>query len=135
VAGISHVINFDAPRQAEDYVHRIGRTGRAGRSGMAVTLINPSERRLVRDIERYTGQQVQVDTIAGLEPKIRDEQPARKPRVSVRHRSPGGNDFRSGAKPAEGYRGGKPKTSGSPYATAQRPDREGAPARRRSFNH
>ena len=135
VAGISHVINFDAPRQAEDYVHRIGRTGRAGRSGFAVTLINPSERRLVRDIERYTGQTVPVDTIPGLEPTIREERPARKPHPTVRHRIPGGNDFRSSAKPAEGYRAGKPKSGGSPFASAQRPDREGSPARRRSFNY
>ena len=39
IPGITHVINFDAPRQAEDYVHRIGRTGRAGRTGVALTLL------------------------------------------------------------------------------------------------
>ena len=79
VAGISHVINFDAPRQAEDYVHRIGRTGRAGRSGMAITLINGKERGLLRDIERYTGEKVRIDTIPGLEPKARiDHEPRRK---------------------------------------------------------
>ncbi|MEO6021525.1 MAG: DEAD/DEAH box helicase, partial [Burkholderiales bacterium] len=77
VAGISHVINFDAPRQAEDYVHRIGRTGRAGRSGIAVTFVHPSERRLVRDIERYTGQPVPVHTIAGLEPKLKQDAPSK----------------------------------------------------------
>jgi len=69
VAGISHVINFDAPRQAEDYVHRIGRTGRAGRSGIAVTLAGYQERHLIRNIERYTGQNIAVDVIPGLEPK------------------------------------------------------------------
>ncbi len=79
VAGISHVINFDAPRQAEDYVHRIGRTGRAGRAGMAFTLVNGRERGLVRDIERYTGEKVQVDVIPGLEPRARiDHEPRRK---------------------------------------------------------
>ncbi|MDD3530128.1 MAG: DEAD/DEAH box helicase [Gallionellaceae bacterium] len=71
VAGISHVINFDAPRQAEDYVHRIGRTGRAGRSGIAVTLVGFRERHLVRNIERYTGQAIEVATIPGLEPTIK----------------------------------------------------------------
>ena len=73
VAGISHVINFDAPRQAEDYVHRIGRTGRAGRTGIAITMINGKERHLVREIERYLGQSVRVDVIAGLEPSPRTE--------------------------------------------------------------
>jgi superfamily II DNA/RNA helicase len=40
VDGITHVINYDLPRQAEDYVHRIGRTGRAGRSGIAISFAN-----------------------------------------------------------------------------------------------
>ena len=79
VAGISHVINFDAPRQAEDYVHRIGRTGRAGRAGMAFTMVHGKERGLVRDIERYTGEKVQIDVIPGLEPRARiDHEPRRK---------------------------------------------------------
>jgi len=69
VAGISHVINYDAPRQAEDYVHRIGRTGRAGRSGTAVTFAGHQERHLIRNIERYTGVDIAVDIIPGLEPK------------------------------------------------------------------
>ncbi|MBI5330231.1 MAG: DEAD/DEAH box helicase [Betaproteobacteria bacterium] len=71
VVGISHVINFDAPHQAEDYVHRIGRTGRAGRSGIAVSLLNWRERHLLRDIERFTGNKPRVDVIPGLEPKER----------------------------------------------------------------
>ncbi|MCP5279309.1 MAG: DEAD/DEAH box helicase [Thiobacillus sp.] len=79
VAGISHVINFDAPRQAEDYVHRIGRTGRAGRAGMAFTMVNGRERGLVRDIERFTGEKVRIDVIPGLEPRARiDHEPRRK---------------------------------------------------------
>ena len=77
VAGITHVINFDLPRQAEDYVHRIGRTGRAGRTGFAVTLVNHSEKHLVRNIERYTGQTVRIDVIAGLEPTARAEKSTR----------------------------------------------------------
>jgi len=79
VAGISHVINFDPPRQAEDYVHRIGRTGRAGRSGVAVTLVNHNERHLLRNIERYTGQSIRIEVISGLEPKAKPD-PARRPR-------------------------------------------------------
>ena len=68
VAGISHVINFDLPRQAEDYVHRIGRTGRAGRTGIAVSLAGMREGGLVRAIERYTGNRIDVHTLPGLEP-------------------------------------------------------------------
>lgn len=68
VATISHVINFDLPRQAEDYVHRIGRTGRAGRTGIAVSFAGMREIGLVRNIERYTGNRIQVHTLPGLEP-------------------------------------------------------------------
>ena len=71
VSGISHVFNFDLPRQAEDYVHRIGRTGRAGREGIAVSFANHDEIRLVRNIERYTTQQIEVGVIAGMEPKLK----------------------------------------------------------------
>src|SRR5690606_37352981 len=78
VAGITHVINFDVPRQAEDYVHRIGRTGRAGRRGMAVTLLRHDEHYRARLIERYTGQPIRIDVIAGLEPRGR-ARPAGKP--------------------------------------------------------
>jgi len=71
VAGISHVINFDLPRQAEDYVHRIGRTGRAGATGIAVSLANHSDRGALRQIERYTGSAIATHVIPGLEPRTR----------------------------------------------------------------
>ncbi|MFV0452687.1 MAG: DEAD/DEAH box helicase [Propioniciclava sp.] len=56
VERISHVVNYDIPTDVESYVHRIGRTGRAGRSGDAISFVTPRERRLLRDIERKTGQ-------------------------------------------------------------------------------
>ena len=71
VPGISHVINFDLPRQAEDYVHRIGRTGRAGASGIAVSFANHAERGTLRNIERFTGAAIPTHTIPGLEPRAR----------------------------------------------------------------
>jgi ATP-dependent RNA helicase DeaD len=58
VERISHVINYDVPNDVEAYVHRIGRTGRAGRSGVAVLFISPRERRMMMEIERYTGQRI-----------------------------------------------------------------------------
>jgi len=69
VPGINLVVNYDAPRQASDYVHRIGRTGRAGRAGIAVTFIGPADRSLVRQIERFTGNKVSMMEIEGLEPR------------------------------------------------------------------
>jgi ATP-dependent RNA helicase DeaD len=69
VKHVSHVVNFDVPADAETYVHRIGRTGRAGREGVAITLAEPREHRLLRNIERQTQQPVeiaQVPTVADL---------------------------------------------------------------------
>jgi len=109
VAGISHVINFDAPRQAEDYVHRIGRTGRAGRAGIAVTFVHGRERGLIRDIERYTGQAVRVDVIPGLEPSARHDKPFAKPRFG----KPGGQKT-WGDKPRGGGYQGKSYASATP---------------------
>jgi superfamily II DNA/RNA helicase len=69
VQGISHAVNFDLPMQAEDYVHRIGRTGRAGRNGLAFTLATHAERHKVRRIEHYIGRTITPEVIVGLEPK------------------------------------------------------------------
>ncbi|MEX2401500.1 MAG: DEAD/DEAH box helicase [Rhodothermales bacterium] len=55
---ISHVINYDTPNQAEDYIHRIGRTGRAETSGDAITFVAKDEESYIRNIERHTGQRV-----------------------------------------------------------------------------
>lgn len=57
---LTHVINYDLPDNAESYVHRIGRTGRAGREGIAITLIQPIDRRKLRLIERHLRQNFNV---------------------------------------------------------------------------
>jgi superfamily II DNA/RNA helicase len=76
VPGINLVVNYDAPRLADEYVHRIGRTGRAGRAGVAVTFLGREDRSLVRQIERFTGNKVSMMEIEGLEPRTRlDAQP------------------------------------------------------------
>jgi len=68
VTGISHVINYDLPRFAEDYVHRIGRTGRAGASGIAISLASINDRNYLDRIERFIGQSLPHHVIPGLEP-------------------------------------------------------------------
>src|SRR6185436_577198 len=60
---LSHVVNYDVPASAEAYVHRIGRTGRAGRAGTAITLAEPREHRLLRAIEGFTRQKIDVATV------------------------------------------------------------------------
>jgi ATP-dependent RNA helicase RhlE len=56
VDDISHVVNYDLPYRAEDYVHRIGRTARAGRKGVAISLVTPMDREVVHSIERLIGK-------------------------------------------------------------------------------
>jgi ATP-dependent RNA helicase DeaD len=57
---LSHVINYDVPSAAEAYVHRIGRTGRIGREGVAITLAEPREHRLLKNIEAFTKQKIEI---------------------------------------------------------------------------
>ena len=77
---ISHVVNYDVPSSPDTYVHRIGRTGRAGREGVAITLVEPREHRLLRDIERTIGQPLQI---AGL-PTVSDLREHRLDRAARR---------------------------------------------------
>jgi superfamily II DNA/RNA helicase len=69
VQGISHVINYDLPKFAEDYVHRIGRTGRAGNTGIAISFASNMDRHILRKIEQFTGNRMEPGVIEGFEPK------------------------------------------------------------------
>jgi ATP-dependent RNA helicase DeaD len=60
ISQLTHVLNFDVPSDPGDYVHRIGRVGRAGREGVAITLAEPREHRLLRNFERLTKQPIEV---------------------------------------------------------------------------
>ncbi len=71
VLTITHVINYDLPKVAEDYVHRIGRTGRAGANGIAISFAAPDDRSQLRQIERFTGNPIQAHVVPGLEPKAK----------------------------------------------------------------
>jgi ATP-dependent RNA helicase RhlE len=66
VEGISHVVNFDLPRNAEDYVHRIGRTARAGHSGVAISLVGPEDGGSVRSIEQLIGRALSAEVGRGI---------------------------------------------------------------------
>jgi len=69
VQGISHVINYDLPKFAEDYVHRIGRTGRAGKTGIAISFASNMDRHILRKIEQFTGNRMEPGVVEGFEPK------------------------------------------------------------------
>jgi ATP-dependent RNA helicase RhlE len=67
IEGISHVVNYDVPRNPEDYVHRIGRTGRAGAEGTAITFMSGGELALVNDIERVLGKKLPRVSMPGFD--------------------------------------------------------------------
>jgi ATP-dependent RNA helicase DeaD len=63
IGHLSHVVNFDVPAAPDAYVHRIGRTGRAGREGVAITLAEPRESRMLRNIEQHTRQKIRIEPV------------------------------------------------------------------------
>jgi ATP-dependent RNA helicase SrmB len=77
VQDITHVFNFDMPRTADIYVHRIGRTGRAGKKGTAISLVEAHDMAILGKVQRYTEQQLKTRVIKGLEPK---NKPAKLPK-------------------------------------------------------
>ncbi|MCI0479092.1 DEAD/DEAH box helicase [Candidatus Uhrbacteria bacterium] len=85
VKGIELVVNFDLPTQAEDYVHRIGRTARAGESGHAIAIATPDQRKEVEAIERLTRMYLPISQAPDLPPPARvSSTPARSPRRPMR---------------------------------------------------
>ena len=80
VPTITHVINYDLPKQAEDYVHRIGRTGRAGRTGIAITFAEVNEYVKVHKIEKYIARKLPELTVEGMEPTRKRKSAGGKPK-------------------------------------------------------
>ncbi|HAP70652.1 MAG TPA: ATP-dependent RNA helicase RhlE, partial [Flavobacteriales bacterium] len=75
---LPHVINYELPNVAEDYVHRIGRTGRAGASGQAISLVGGDEVDYVKGIEKLLGEKLSRDIIPGFEPLDPETAPEKK---------------------------------------------------------
>ncbi|MDY7506919.1 DEAD/DEAH box helicase [Ralstonia wenshanensis] len=100
VPDITHVVNFDLPKQAEDYVHRIGRTGRAGRSGIAINLVNHNDTFQWRRIERFVDRRIDASVVEGLEPKR-----SAKPRTGGPRAGGDRGGYRGNGGNGGGYRG------------------------------
>lgn len=90
ISFLPHVINYDLPNVAEDYVHRIGRTGRAGASGQALSLVTAEEFKQLKDIERLIGQVIPREIIEGFEPteKVPDSKLDTRPAKPKRPKKP-----------------------------------------------
>jgi len=85
IEALPHVVNYDMPHVAEDYVHRIGRTGRAGVEGEAVSLVSPEERPLLAAIERLMNRKVESRTVTGFQVVGPRPAPAHKPHHRPAH--------------------------------------------------
>ena len=79
IPDVSHVVNYDVPIHAEDYVHRIGRTGRAGRTGVSYSIATPLDKKAVAAIEETIGQSVSWLELEGLE----ETKPAAEPKAKA----------------------------------------------------
>jgi len=84
IEDLPHVINYELPGDAEDYIHRIGRTGRAGNEGEAISLVCQEEKSVLKDIERLLKYALQVEFFEGFEPKVWIEKEANKHTIKAK---------------------------------------------------
>jgi len=118
---VSHIFNYDVPLQADDYVHRIGRTGRAGRLGFAATLVTPADKKYIRGLKRICGET--LDWI-GEPPGVSEKQSdgKRKDRGQVsrntrpKRRQPRSNDKSDKPSANEPGHSGRPGSKTKPAA-------------------
>lgn len=108
VEGISHVVNFDTPTFAEDYIHRIGRTGRATATGDAITFVSNQEHKYLKSIERYTDKRFELKRYPGFDYAKRPPTPVKSgEEKSPRDRHDGGHGKRDNhrdRRPSESFR-------------------------------
>ncbi len=131
VTGLSHVFNYDVPMNADDYVHRIGRTGRAGADGRAWMLATSREAKYLDAIEKLTKKPIQVANVGGEQTTDKTSQKASskksdKPaeKSAEKPSAPKKDHKRSDEKPRQEKASGKPKQSDKPVRKAQEPIRQ-----------
>jgi len=112
VPTITHVINYDLPKQAEDYVHRIGRTGRAGRTGIAITFAEVNEYVKVHKIEKYIDRKLPELTVEGMEPTRKRKSAGGKPKGKGGWGDRKSGGWRGDKKPGKEGFGGKSRGEG-----------------------
>ncbi|KVW99052.1 DEAD/DEAH box helicase [Thiobacillus denitrificans] len=130
IEALPFVVNYDLPHNAEDYVHRIGRTGRAGASGEAISLVSESETRYLKDIEKLIGNPIETVIVPGFEPGVADV-----PAYQSRPPRPDRPVERSAERPSTEHRAPRAKPAASrdalfdvPYEPSEAPPAVGTPA-------
>jgi superfamily II DNA/RNA helicase len=96
IKDVPAVFNFDIPFNAEDYVHRIGRTGRAGASGLSFSFVDGDDKRLIADIEKLIKKKVEFTAV-----ELENESPRRGDRFNTGRRAWGEDDDKRDERPAE----------------------------------
>jgi ATP-dependent RNA helicase RhlE len=130
VEGISHVVNFDTPTFAEDYIHRIGRTGRASATGDAITFVSNQELKYLKSIERYTDKRFELKRYPGFDYTKKTPSPEKqsesKSSEDRRDRGHGRRDERHDRRRTDSGRPQREQrrteTSGKPYHEQGRKD-------------
>ena len=116
ISELPHVVNYELPNVAEDYVHRIGRTGRAGSNGEASSLVCIDEKKLLHDIERLIKREIPVVQVPGFEP---DPRIKAEPILNGQNRGQGGRGQGQGrGQSAPRAGGGQARTGGAPRSGA-----------------
>ena len=117
---VSHVFNFDVPWVGDDYVHRIGRTGRAGRQGFSATIVGPEDLKLIKDIEKVTGE---MPSWIGEPPTAEDFEDSGKRRGRRGRGGQSSSSRRSGSSSGRGEgteaRDAPPRAARSPRASSE----------------
>jgi ATP-dependent RNA helicase RhlB len=127
IEGVTHVINWDMPQDAEDYVHRIGRTARAGAAGKAISLADETSALAVEPIEKFIGQKILVewagDDLYLAEIKPTSEERRRYADEKRQRMASRGGPGRSGGKPGDSGRGRAGSPGGRPGGPRSRSGR------------
>ena len=113
---LPHVVNYELPMVANDYVHRIGRTGRAGVQGDAISLVCIDEAPMLRDIERLLGAPIPSEVVAGFEP----DRSIRAEPIRLRTNGAGGQHGRGASHQPRRGGPGRPPSGGQPRRTGRR---------------
>ena len=124
ISELPHVVNYELPNVAEDYVHRIGRTGRAGSDGEAVSLVCVDEHKLLAGIERLIKRRIEQEVVPGFEPD-----PNARPEPIQNGRQGKGGGQRNGQRHGGGGQSARANGQGRPGG--QRPNGNGGRRRRR----
>ncbi|TPW34826.1 DEAD/DEAH box helicase [Oecophyllibacter saccharovorans] len=117
IGGLSHVMNYDLPFNAEDYVHRIGRTGRAGKEGHAFTLMTPEDRPLLEAVETLTGKAIEQAQLPGIPSAFSEVEEE----VVIPANTPAQPEKRSKPAKATGRKGRRQEERPSPEAAPRHP--------------